>query len=195
MSKINNYNKLVNNNRVVSVSDIINEKELNIHDQIFKTALLNFIEKNSGENQMFSFFTNKTIDELYKYFIVIENRGQDYAEPSTVKLFSKNLNENKPKAILINLGEKDANGNYLYWPEYLYKYTTSLPIQFNYDEYNEEYNELVYIDYVRGEATVFNKLKNAYLQIPLSAINEDTNISDEMSSENTFYNLIKTWQQ
>lgn len=193
MAKINNYNTLVYNDRVISVSDIISEKELKVHNQIFKRALSAFISKNSGDEKLFP--DNYDIDKLYEQYIIIETRGQDYTEPSVVKLFSKSLDTPNRKAIKINLGEKDSDGNYLYWPEYLYKYTTNLPIQFNSEDYQTEYNELVYIDYARGEATVYNKLKNVYLQIPLSAINENTMISDTMSSENTFTQLIKTWQR
>lgn len=193
MSKINNYNSLIQNNHVSSVSDIVNGKELNIHTQIFECALLNFILENSGETGILKDLPEKTIECLKSIYTVIETRGETYTEPSKITIFKKDLST--PEVIKIDLGEKDESGNYKYWPEYKFGHTQRLVLDCNPFNYIGDYDELLYIDYVREEAIIRNKLSSEEKTIPLSNINKYTKISDELSSKNTFYSLIKTWQR
>lgn len=162
-----NYNKLAFRDRITSVYDVTSNKNCILHKKLYTAAVDNYIKR-------FCLLHNITKEEFNKVFTVLEKPVNSITAPSSI------LQRNK-------LGDKRFELFYIvdltpFWPSYKYANASSQVVDVNPEE-KLAHDEVVYIDYVRGEATMFNRALDEYNQLPISKINRTTKFSEEMNIE------------
>ncbi len=159
------YNSLIYNNGVVSVWDIVNNKPININNKLFNEAINRMIKDK---------YSNLSISEFYNKYSILYNKKYNFDE-STVIIIKDN---NKVSFTKIDLTP--------YWPSYNYLSKDNNVIMIDNKITNDE---IIYIDYVRNEATLYNRESNIKYNIKLDRINKNSIISSYYSLDDTFTNL------
>lgn len=162
------YNNIIYNNAVVPIWDIVSNKQLNINYQLYKEALNNYIKDNY----------NLEYDEFIKTHTIIQNQNFDFNKSSFVII---KPNDSK-KFFKVDLKK--------YWPNYQYINKGNKIVIINSD--NKIVNdEIINIDYVRNEATLYNRASNIKYNIKLKNIDNTLALSNYLSTKDHFTNLIK----
>lgn len=169
MKKNKTYSNVLYTNSAVTVDDIVSNKIENIHRQLYMGALESLYKTNYSEEPTFNDFLNN--------YIICEVKKFNYNEPSVINIRKKTE------------GNIDIIDLTPYWP--VYNFINKPDNQIIVKDYNYKYDELVNIDYARGEISLFNKLLQIKRQADISSLKKNTKISDILSSKNTFYKLLK----
>ena len=164
------YDTPISSDGPVPVVEVVAGKLIDIHNQLYEAALKDYLEEN-----------NISKDDLFNNYVQLQQYDPNYQFSSTIVLKRKKYPFD---VITIDLSK--------YWKKYLYKNVEGIDdiIMLN-DEDNFGENELVYIDYARNEATIFNRSTGIKFHVPLSKISGSTIVSDALSRENTFAELYK----
>lgn len=170
--KTNTYSSLIYSKSVSSVNDVVENKLLDIHNQLYELA---------KEKYIIEYITKAgiTYENFMQNNIIVENRKFNYTEPSTMVI--RNLETFKTETVdLTN-----------YWPKYEFISKPDSIIYTNPDLQSKGYNKLEYIDYARNLAIFKNSFTNTTYETSLKNISEKTNISDTLSTKNTFSEILK----
>lgn len=159
-----NFNRLIYNDRITSVYDVTYNKNFKIHKLLFTTAVDNYVKYFCQKHDI-------TKDEFEKTFNIIEKQINSIDAPSSIIQRNKTSNKRFELQYIVDLAP--------FWPNYKYKNVSNTAVTINPAE-NFGQDEVVYIDYVRNEATVYNNYLDEYKQIPLSNINISTKLSDNL---------------
>lgn len=139
----NRFNDQIYSKSNITVSEIISNKNLLVHQKLYDDALAKY--KN---------VSGKT-DDLYKF---IEIKGSYFDSPSSVVVTERKAPFRKYK---VSLEE--------YWGEYkFYENSSEMKI----DEYSLGTSEIIYKDYVAGTALLRSKINGDRFQVPLSSVDD-----------------------
>lgn len=159
-----NYNKVLYKDKVTTIYDVVYNKGTNIHKQLYNVALNNYIKH-------FCQLHNITTEVFNNTFKIIEKLPATFDKASVIIQRNITSNTDFDLEYIVDLS--------IFWPKYVYTNKSNKQILVNPSEqYNKD--EITYIDYVRGEATLYNKINDIYYNIPLNNITKDTQISDSM---------------
>lgn len=165
------YNNLFYRSGPVSVMDVASGKLQSIQTQLFELALMDFCKE---RNVSYADFKNQNI--------IIERKATDYFMPSEIVYKSKSYPFMSERVDLAH-----------YWSKYFYKNEDLIDdiLMMKRDGAGYVENEIVNVDYVRNEATVFNRYLNIKFYVPLSKITNNTNFSYWLDLNDKFINLSK----
>lgn len=169
-NKIENSNKIFDNNLPLTFTDVINDYIFKIHKELYEDALKKFESDRRLTNHDF---------ELNNYKIIEIKNQKNFLKPSTIILFSKS----EFKREKVDLTEY-WNTNYTN-ENYISKFAELLI-----EDTDKKHIELEDIDYVKGKIRFRNKTNNKVFEVDKSKI--DFNITYKNKLENTFGDLLKS---
>lgn len=162
--KQGNYNFLLYKDKVDNVYNVVNNKGYNINKQLYDVALKNYIKQ-------FCFLHNITSEEFNEIFNIVKIPNYEYDKPCSIIQQNVLNNTNFKTQYIIDLTA--------YWPNYEYKATADKTIVID-SENNFGEDKVEYIDYVRGEAIVFNSYTGIRRALPIKNITSETVASDNI---------------
>lgn len=159
------FNRNITKDGFVSFSDIVNDKQNQLHTEMFNDALLSFVELNNIDKNAYTF---------------IEVPGSTYIEPSDVILVSKEFPFTRETVSLLK-----------YWnSEYLQSLKKDIN-NFFLAEDAQTNAEIIYINYVDGKCKMRSKENGKEFYIPFDYINGQIPINPEYTLEGTFGDMWK----
>lgn len=167
-NKIKNYNDMIYDTRPVQVSEYLSDKYNIIHKQLFNDAVTSYLNLNNIDKN--EFYQNNKIFEL---------KNNEYWQPSKLVILSKQYENGFAKHII------DLTP---FWnTELSFKDKTYKTIKFSKDNINDF--EIIYIDYIKGKATIKSKLTDKEYKIDFDDIDSNMNVSSDIFISND------TWSQ
>ena len=161
----NQYPKM---DKYISVKDIVTNKYIEIHKELFNTALIKYIQ---------DVYSNIDIDDFFNNHIITESNFTKYCSPSSAII--KN-NEFPFETIEVDLSK--------YWGEYVFNKKEDKSINIDPNN-NYAISEINYIDYMRNKITKINRYTGIQYRVSLDNETGNTPLSDSASISNTFTNL------
>ena len=129
---------------------------------------------NKNKDDLMSLYNNDFYNLFNKYHKFIEVKNSEYWMPSSVYII------NKVKPFLKKVIKLDE-----FWNN-IQSNSNSEWNEIKMTNENILDSELTYINYVSGIAKMYSKSNDMTYEIPFKYLNSDTNVSDEMTLENTF---------
>lgn len=160
-NQVNKYDSLIYESGPISVTDYVANKYDKVHAQLYNNALQKYLT----EHQEYMLYRS-----AYNF---IEIKQPEYWMPSYVNIISKHYPYEKNKVWLDSYWNKYQNKN----KHYSYTYI---------DEDTIKDAEVIYMNYVTGEATMKSKFTDVEFTVPFSKLNGDTPVSDEIIQKDTF---------
>lgn len=160
-----NFNKLIYKDKITSVYDVVSNKNSKVHKTLYNAAVNNYIK-------YFCEIHSISKEEFNNTFTILEVQNNSIDSPNSIIQRNKTANKKFEMQYKVDLTP--------FWPEYKFKNSANNVINIDPTE-DFGKKEIVYVDYVRGEATVFNNYLDEYNQIPLNNVNINSEISDEMN--------------
>lgn len=169
MENTNLFVRQVYNDKIDNVDDIVYNKGYKIFNELYKTALNNYLKDLFLINpSVFGEVTdNNYIEAFEEKNVIIQKKSYNYTDPISIYIRSK---EYPFKSYTLDLTP--------YWESYEY-IPEGIDIIYNLEN-NPNNLELVYIDYVRNYAIVNDRYLGVRHKIPLDKVPSNIKISNSL---------------
>lgn len=162
---MSSFNDLLYDSGPISFSEYIFDKQNIIHKQLFNDALTKL-----GKT------LNLDTEDIVKYYRVIEDPAAEYWKPSSVTLIAKDRRQKHRRK------KYDLTPYWNTFKEDIDCKTSYLAM------YSDSINdvEVIYVNYVTGEATLRSKLTGGTFKVPFNYLDSSTQLSDDILLNETF---------
>lgn len=166
MKNINIFARQLYNDKIDNVDDVVYNKGYNIFNELYKTALYNYLEGlfKVKPEAFGDVIDNDYISAFEEKNIIIQKKSYNYSDPISIYIRSK---EYPFEAYTIDLTP--------YWEQYIYL-PENIEVIYNIEN-NSNNLELIYIDYVRNYAIVEDRYLGVKHKVALDKVPSNIKIS------------------